>query len=60
MDINKKEIIDINGVYQSQLYSNWFAAQIIVKRKGVYFRIRCPYNSLEKATDAIEFFKNKR
>jgi len=60
MDINKKEIIRIDGVYTSQLYSRWYATQIIVKRGGTFFRVRCPYNSQEKALQAIEFFKNKR
>ena len=60
IDINKKEIVRIDGVYKSMLFANWFAAQIIVYRDGTFFRIRCPYNSEEKAWQAIDFFENKR
>ena len=59
MNIKKEEVVRTDGVYRSQLYSNWFAAQIIVMRGDSYFRIRYPYNSEEKAKQAIDFFNNK-
>ena len=60
MLIERKEIISVNGLYISQLYKDWFAAEAVVLRDGTFFRIRCPYNTQTKAMSAIDFLNGKK
>jgi len=60
MDIVKKdEIVRVLGVYKSQLYLNWWAAQVVVQRNGKFFRIRLPYNTSEQAYEATQFLNGE-
>ena len=57
--VNQEEIVQVLGLYTSQLYSNWYAAQVVVKRDGVFYRIRLPYNTVKQANEAQQFLNGK-
>ena len=59
MMINVNEIVGINGIYISQLYRDWYAVEVIAKRKNTFFRIRYPYCTLGAAQNALEQIKQK-
>lgn len=44
LQIHQNEIKKINGLYVSQLYKDYYAVELVVKRGANYFRIRYPYN----------------
>lgn len=60
MQINRNEILNVNGLYISQLYKNWYAAECLVMRNGRVFRIRYPYKTVDSAMDMIAFLNRKR
>lgn len=57
--VDKSEVIHINGIYTSQLYANWYAAEFLVMRGGRVFRIRFPYNTRDRAQHMIEYLHGR-
>jgi len=55
MEINKKEVIKINGVYISVLWKDWYAAEFLVRRNGHVFRLRIPYKTKESAQQMLQY-----
>ena len=47
-------VIDIQGVYTSNLWKNYYAAQFVVKQGGVKFRVRMPYKTEKEAHCALK------
>lgn len=60
MNINCDEILSVNGLYISQLYKHWYAAECLVLRGGHVFRIRYPYKQPGCAMEMVSFLKGKR
>lgn len=57
MEINKKEIFKINGVYTSALWKDWYAAEFFVHRDGHVFRLRIPYKTKVCAQQMVQYLK---
>ncbi len=58
--INKESVVQINGVYVSLLFKDWYAAEYVVNLRGEYFRIRMPYKTREAAEKMIAYLCGKR
>lgn len=57
--INRKEVIQINGLYISQLWRDWYAADYIVRVKGVMYRVRSPYRTPAGACQMLDYLAGK-
>lgn len=57
--INRKEVIQINGLYVSQLWRDWYAADYIVRVKGVTYRVRSPYKTRAGARQMLDYLAGK-
>ena len=44
IQIHQNEIKKINGLYVSQLFKDYYAVELVVKRGANFFRIRYPYS----------------
>lgn len=58
IDVNK--IVKTNGIYISQLWRDYYAAEVIVKSGNQYFRVRYPYNVRTDAEHTLEQIKLKK
>jgi len=59
MEINKKEVFKINGVYTSALWKDWYAAEFLVRRNGHVFRLRIPYKTKVHAQQMLQYLNGK-
>jgi len=57
--INVKEIIEIDGIYISALWKDFYAVDVFVKRGELIFKIRYPYNTRDKAQQSMRAMKAK-
>ncbi len=55
MQIDKKEILKVNGIYTSALWKDWFAVEVLVCRDGRVFRLRYPYKTMERAKQMLRY-----
>lgn len=60
MKINRDELLYVNGIYISQLYSNWYAAECIVLHGGRVMKVRYPYINPENAFKMVAFLNRRR
>ncbi len=60
MKIDTTKVVRTNGIYVSQLWQDYFAAEVIVKAGEKYFRIRYPYNVCADAECALAQIKQKK
>ena len=61
MQINRDEILTVgNGIYISQLYKNWYAAECIVYRGGCFLRLRYPYRTSNGAMQMSSYLRGMR
>ena len=60
INIKVNEVKKIIGTYQSQLYKNYYAVDVLVERGGLCFKIRYPYNTKDKVQGAINAIQNKK
>ena len=60
MNINRDEILSVNGLYISQLYKHWYAAECIAVRNGRLCKIRYPYKTPNDAINMLSFLNGKR
>jgi len=59
MQIEKNEVVGINGIYISALWQDWYAAEFLVKREGRIFRLRYPYKTKARAQQMLQYLEGK-
>lgn len=57
--IDKTEIVHVNGIYTSVLYSDWHAVEYLVQRDGHMFRIRMPYKTRMAANQTLDYLMGR-
>ena len=60
MKIDITKVVRTNGIYISQLWKDYYAAEVIVKAGENYLRVRYPYNVRADAECALEQIKQKK
>ncbi len=57
--INRAQVVQINGLYISQLWRDWYAADYIVRVKGMMYRVRSPYRTRAGAHQMLDYLTGK-
>lgn len=60
MKIDITKVVKTNGIYISQLCSDYYAVEVIVKAGEKYLRVRYPYSVRADAEHALEQIKQKK
>ena len=54
MFVDLSETFQTNGMYTSNLYANWYAAEFMVRHGNMMFRVRYPYKTPERAKQMLD------
>lgn len=57
--IDRKQVVQINGIYTSLLFSNWHAAEYVVCVNGKQYQVRSPYKTEHKANMMLDYLRGK-
>lgn len=58
--VDFKNIKKVEGIYSSILYKDYYSLDVLVERGNFLLRVRYPYNTKEKAREALRAARMKQ